>query len=133
MYLGRTNFSNLFENNFVTRGASSVSIHPDWDPHSEKYDADIAVVHLNSKVIFTRFINAICLPTPTQNVFEVFGTVVGYGVTENSVKKVPERSPKFLTIKSVTQEDCIFSHESLRRISSKRTFCAGEPGKIPCE
>ena len=52
IYLGRTNFSNPNEQ-YETRRASDIFIHPDWISLSDSFDADIAIIKLSSPVKFT--------------------------------------------------------------------------------
>ncbi|KAL7015776.1 hypothetical protein ACKWTF_016670 [Chironomus riparius] len=66
-----------------------------------------------------------------MNVFEVDGTVVGYGLSDDTAE-AHEMKPKFVRISSITQEDCLIGRDVIARISSKRMFCAGSIGKNPC-
>lgn len=38
-------------------------IHPDWNPFGEDYDADIAILFLKDKLIFSQTFRPICLPS----------------------------------------------------------------------
>jgi hypothetical protein len=42
-------------------------MHPDYDAQSEIYDADLAVAVLLRSIIFTNFIQPICIWTATSN------------------------------------------------------------------
>jgi secreted trypsin-like serine protease len=115
----------------VIRGTfSSFRIHPDWDYESQKYDADIAVLVLKNTITYGTFVQPACLPSPTTNVFNVHGTVVGYGLTENTTTN--ENRPKFVEINSIENEDCLWDSRIFQVAGSKRSFCAGDWGKNPC-
>jgi secreted trypsin-like serine protease len=114
-----------------TRGTFSfIRMHPDWDHSSIRYDADIAVLVLKDKIRFGTFVQPACLPTPTTNVFNTRGTIVGYGLTETSTTNVDR--PKFVEIPSIENEDCLWESDVFKNFGSKRTFCAGERGKKAC-
>jgi hypothetical protein len=133
IYLGRTDFSDPNERNFVTRKGYDIKVHPDWEIYTKKYDADIAIIKWGEWVDYTEFIQPICLPSSAQSTINIRGTVVGYGFTENTQGKQIEKLSKFLEIPTVSQESCLFSHPTFHYIASPRTFCAGERGKIPCK
>jgi secreted trypsin-like serine protease len=116
----------------VTRGTfSSIRIHPDWDYNSTRYDADIAVLVLKDKIRFGTYVQPACLPEPTTNVFNIRGTIVGYGLTENTTTNV--NRPKFVDIPSVEKEYCLWNSDIFKDFGSNRTFCAGEQGKRACK
>lgn len=133
IYLGRSNFSNPNERNYIKQGASKIIIHPEWREDEESFDADIAIIKMRESVIFTDYISPICLPTSSINVFDVYGSVAGYGLTELSFDGKPEKAPKFIRIPTVSQEECLFDNTEYAKRASRRTFCAGEKGKIPCK
>jgi secreted trypsin-like serine protease len=115
----------------ATRGFfSSVRIHPDWDNRDARYDADIAVLVLKNDIAYGKFIQPACLPAPTTNVFNIRGTVVGYGLTENSTKH--ENIPKFVEVPSIANDKCRRESEIFKISGSDRGFCAGEWGKKAC-
>jgi secreted trypsin-like serine protease len=117
----------------ATRGTfSSIRIHPDWNIRAERYDADIAVLVLKDKIRFGTYVQPACLPTPTTNVFNTSGTLVGYGASETLIT-TNENRPKFVEIPSVDNEECLFEHLSFHFFGSKRSFCAGEWGKKACQ
>jgi secreted trypsin-like serine protease len=115
----------------VIRGSfSSFRIHPDWDYDSTKYDADIAVLVLKNKITYGPYIQPACLPAPSTSVFNIRGTVVGYGLSENS--NTNEDRPKFVEIPSIDNEKCLWNSPLFYNAGSERAFCAGERGKNPC-
>jgi secreted trypsin-like serine protease len=116
----------------ATRGLiSSIRMHPDWDYNSTRYDADIALLVLKDKITFGTFVQPACLPTPTTNVFNTSGTIVGYGLTEN-LTTTNDNRPKFVEILSTDNENCFWDSHTFQVFGSRRTFCAGEQGKRAC-
>ena len=111
---------------------SSIKLHNDWNSQKETYDADIAILRLTNTISFTNYIQPACLPSSNFNPFEIDGTVVGYGFSDDT-KGDHEMRPKFVEISSITQEDCLIGRDVIARISSKRMFCAGSVGKNPCK
>lgn len=59
--LGRHNLKVTAERGSETRTAEKVSIHPDWKPDDPKYDADLAILHLDRHVAFSTLIQPVCL------------------------------------------------------------------------
>jgi secreted trypsin-like serine protease len=88
------------------------------------------VLVLKDKITFVTFVQPACLPAPTTNVFNIRGTVVGYGLTENSDSNV--NRPKFVEIPSIDQIKCLFNSSLYHFTGSERSFCAGERGKRAC-
>jgi secreted trypsin-like serine protease len=109
---------------------SSIRIHPDWDYNNTRYDADIAVLLLKDKITFGTFVQPACLPAPTSNVFNTRGTIVGYGLSENSTTR--ENRPKFVETPSIDNENCLWESLIFHFSGSRRSFCAGEQGKRAC-
>lgn len=100
-------------------------------PNTRTSDGDIVILKLNESIPFNNFINPICLPRPEVNVFNLMGTVVGYGKSESLLNH--EITPKYVEIVSVTQEVCWLSGEGMFGMSSNNTFCAAGRGKSPCK
>ena len=99
---------------------------------TDSSDGDIVILKLNESITFNDFINPICLPRPDVNVFDLMGTVVGYGKSESLSNH--EITPKYVEIASVSQEVCLLSDKGkLARMSSNNTFCAAGRGKSPCK
>ncbi|XP_070509118.1 serine protease gd-like [Chironomus tepperi] len=105
----------------VSFAVKNITVHPDWHPLIQSYDADIAILELDGEVHFTNYIQPICLAAPESSAASItLGLVVGFGSEivdfENIARKVnmPIHSYK----------DCAESrdHESL---VSHRTICGG--------
>lgn len=87
-------------------------------------------------ISFTRSVQPICLPNFNSVFIHPFGTVVGWGRSENSGadRQEHESIPKQIDVRAVTNEECFLSYVEFTKISSPRTFCAGWPGQNigPC-
>ncbi|KAL7016093.1 hypothetical protein ACKWTF_016809 [Chironomus riparius] len=116
--LGAYDLNRTKESVLIKAHVSSIKIHSDWNTQIETYDADIAILS-NFK------------PPSNMNAFEIDGTVVGYGLSDETSGD-HEMTPKFVKISSVTQEDCLIGRDVIARISSNRMFCAGSKWKNPC-
>ena len=101
----------------------AVNVHPGWNTTTKAYDADIAVLILESEVTFNKYIKPICMPN--SNVAAITtGIVVGFGKSEDTTK-IHENIPKMLETPIHSNEDCFFHDYRLVKLSSKRTFCGG--------
>jgi secreted trypsin-like serine protease len=103
-------------------------MHPDWNTLTESFDADIAVLVLESNVAFSRYIQPVCLLSSSSNLAAAdSGVVVGYGKSEDETK-IHENIPKMLSSQIHSNPHCFLDNRALARISSGRTFCGG-PGR----
>lgn len=133
---GSLNISNLNDGLWKRINFQEIDIHNDFNTFGAKsmgkFDADIAILTTLEAIEFSTATKKICLPPKNVNVFNIEGTVVGYGLTENQI--VHENIPKYVEIPSVDQVECLFSDEVYVTLASKRTFCAGSAEKkaIPC-
>ncbi|XP_070504108.1 ovochymase-2-like, partial [Chironomus tepperi] len=105
----------------ISHAVQSVNIHPDWNTHTLAYDADIAVLVLDSEINFNEFIQPICL---VQASSATTGIVVGYGKSEDKTK-IHEKIPKMIETPIHSNKDCFPKNFDLAKISSGRTFCGG--------
>lgn len=91
--LGVHDLSEQYEYGIIYAYVNEMKIHPDWDPNSDNFDANIALIELNGNVNFNEFIQPICLwnfdfKPPTDD-----GIIVGYGKSEDETKE-HENIPK---------------------------------------
>lgn len=100
----------------------SIILHPDWNPQTDKYDADIAALILQNEVPLTTFIQPICIGSGDLGFKK--GFITGWGKSEDETK-MHENKPKELEIPIWTNEHCFLESYEFVRIASKRTFCAG--------
>ena len=129
--LGGLDISNLSDDQWVRRDISKVDIHPEWNPATVKYDADIAVLTMSQAVQLSDYIQIVCLPSKNEQVSDVDGSVVGHGVDGNNIRL--QDIPKTLQVSSITNEDCFLIDHELGQFSSRRTFCAGSLNNVPCK
>lgn len=123
--LGVYNLNNSLEIGRTPYAIQSVNTHPEWSPHSENFDADIAVLVLETEVIYNKYIQPACVVFAGSNAVRITkGIVVGYGKSEDT-SKIHESIPKVLETPIHSNEDCFLEHHALVKISSRRTFCGG--------
>lgn len=101
-----------------------IDIHQDWNPFTQSYDADLALLELEHVITFNNYIKPICLWESQNDPATSSGIVVGYGKSEDKSKR-HENIPKQLQVPIHTQEKCFLSKPDLAKISSTRTICAG--------
>jgi hypothetical protein len=88
---------------------------------------------MESPVEFTDYIQPICLPSNSQNIFNVRGAVSAYGQSGPLDLKGTE-TPFKLTL--TTTRDLIECYESgafPARVLSRRSFCANTPKAVLCK
>ena len=107
-----------------TSSPSEIHVHPDWDPHSIPYDADIAMLKFRLEVPITQYIQPICLWKGLKVPSQTQGYVTGWGKSEDTSKK-HETIPKVISAPIQENEHCLPQNPHLAHISSNRTFCAG--------
>jgi len=123
--LGVHNLSMQHEVGRFPYAVQTIHKHPDWNPNTERYDADIAVMILETEVTFTRHIQPICLMHSSSILAtKTEGVVVGYGKDED-----PNTNhlniPKSIKLPIHQNEDCFLKDSVFAQLSSKRTFCGG--------
>lgn len=122
------------ETGSIKTNVSAIHIHPEWNIYSESFDADIAVLSLESVIKYSNLIIPICLPPQNddmrmEQIDGMMGIVVGYGRSEDASSH--EVVPKKIEIPTVSQTKCFLKNENLASLSSNRTFCAGLQGVTP--
>lgn len=83
LFIGKHNLIQWNEEGFEKKGAKSFKVHPDWNPNDIKYDADIALIQMDSPVKYSKFIRPICLWSGDPDINKVVGQtgiVVGWGI-----------------------------------------------------
>ncbi|XP_070504112.1 serine protease gd-like, partial [Chironomus tepperi] len=122
--LGTYDLDKRIEVGRASHAVQSINMHPDWNTLTESYDADIAVLVLDSEVTFSGYIKPICL---TRASSASTGVVVGYGKSEDGTK-IHENIPKMIETPIHSNKDCFENNQALAALSSGRTFCGG-PGR----
>lgn len=122
--LGVHNLSSHYEKERIFVNITKIEIHEDWNPATESYDADIAMLTLDRQVKFGKYIQPICLIPPDSSLLKIIeGYAVGFGMNE---KMRVEDVLKFIAVPIVdNNENCFYTHEALLKISSNRTVCGG--------
>lgn len=133
--LGAYNLTAKWEEGVVLRNITDIYIHPDWNEYDDRYDADLAILVLNEKVIFTNTISPISFPADGvvfdgDRINNINGTIVGWGLATN---KIHEEIPKQAAIKAFSNSHCFLTYSGIASISSTRTFCAGSEEGSPSE
>lgn len=104
----------------------NIHIHDAWDPQAQSFDADIAVIVVEHKVVFTDYVQPICMAAINSNLASIGnGIVIGYGKSEDNSKK-HEDIPKALNVPIHENSDCFLKFNDLLKLSSNRTFCGGD-------
>ena len=107
-------------------GVKIIEIHDDWNPNTESFDADIALVTLTDDVTFSRYIQPICLIDFGSKVASSEkGFVAGYGISKLKTKVQPHILQYTEIPIQKSNEECFYTKPSLIDLSSNRTFCAG--------
>lgn len=124
--LGKYDLSVRNERGSAIKYADDIIIHPKWNPEAQNYDADIAVILLDSKVEFTTKIWPICLWNEDESLQAIRGTVAGWGKSE--LGSAYEDKPREIDLVLWSNADCFLNSSRFALISSTNTFCAAKPG-----
>lgn len=131
VHLGRYNISKESEEESTITKVAEITIHPEWDPKKTSYDADIAVLQLETLQRSSNFIKVVCWPD--QDTIKVEeGIVVGWGYSENTDFLRAEDIARQAAVTPVSNEFCFLHHREFTILSSNRTFCAGGDKASPC-
>lgn len=107
---------------------SRIFLHPDYNPKSEKYDADLALLKFNNPLIFNTNSMPICLWH--ENVSKVTeGRIISFTDPEPNEPGYDnyEHDPNhnYPRIFNLPIRDGCYSQPRFQSIESNRTFCAG--------
>lgn len=122
MLFGAYDLDDLFQTGSLSGSPTEIFLHPDWNPFSQRYDADIAALVMDEAVPYTKFIRPICMPSTELNINE--GFVAGWGESEDKTKE-HENFPKQIKIPVLPNEICFIESSEFALIGSTRTFCGG--------
>lgn len=130
--LGKYDLSLENERGSLTNYPDKIIIHPDWQSHGEKFEGDIAMILLETRVIFSSTVSPICLWSQTTPPQVKKGIVVGWGKSESAAQH--ENKPRELEVFIRTNEECFLKEPRLGTISTFNTFCAGKDATSgPCK
>lgn len=123
--LGAHDLTNYFESGSVAVSPYKIVVHSDWNPLVASFDADIAMLVVDSEVFqYTKYIKPICLFNPTDKSSSIVdGVVVGWGKHDSGPINIT--APRQLRVSIVPNARCFLRNPHLVPISSERTFCAG--------
>lgn len=82
LFIGKHNLIQWNEEGFEKKGAKAFKVHPDWNQADIKYDADIALILMDSPVAYSKFIRPICLWNGVPEISQIVGQngiVAGWG------------------------------------------------------
>lgn len=134
VFLGKHNLSLNFERGSEHFYPTEIFVHPQWNIHSERYDADIALIYSETKIRLSTKISTVCLWAQSSDDSVNFeGTVVGWGrATTGSTGY--EDVPRQVQIVKVPSQKCYEEYHLFAAISSHRTFCGSgvEINSGPC-
>lgn len=122
LVLGKHNIRTWLKHSQI-RDVHEIYVHPDY---KQPADADIAIMEMASPVEFTSTIRPVCLWSEEANVNNIFGQtgrVLGWGKDEINREFVEDA--RQLEIPVATNEKCLRSDVAFFRLTSERTFCAG--------
>ncbi|XP_037052393.1 chymotrypsin-like elastase family member 2A [Bradysia coprophila] len=129
--LGAYNLDSKIERGIQQRDVAEIHVHPDWKIFCDKYDADIAIFVLSSAVWFTDYIRPVCIPADTETFHDIKGSIVGWGLAENTTPGKHESIPRHAFTTALNDSYCYTSASFIAAISSIRTFCGGGEGGSP--
>lgn len=133
LLFGAYNFDDNLEHGRFILSPARIIVHKDWNPFVETFDADLAMLVTEEQIPINNFIRPVCLWKETTDPIVHEGFIAGWGLSEFSISKKPERIPIRAKVPIISQEECFLSDFRLVKISSKRTFCGGfKNGSGPC-
>jgi secreted trypsin-like serine protease len=120
IYVGANDLGNNSEFGREFPTAKEIIIHAGWDPKSENYEHDIALIRLSSPLKFNVFIKPICIMT-TPELLD-YGRVAGWGEKEDG--KTLSEVAKIAKLKTSNVTSCLKRKPELVRIFWEESFCA---------
>lgn len=122
MLFGAYDLNDLFQTGSLSGSPTQIFVHPDWNPFSQRYDADIAALVMDDDIPYTKFIRPICLSPAELNVD--VGYVAGWGESQDKTKD-HENQPKQIKTPILPNENCFIESNEFAAIGSARTICGG--------
>lgn len=121
--LGKHDLSAPHERGSESFYPTSIVIHPDWNPNSVRFDADLALLYSEAPVQFSLSIIPICLPSSKMDEITE-GTVAGWGIANLTGPLVAEITPKQAEVVCDPLVKCYQDNPSFASIASERMICA---------
>lgn len=131
--LGAYDLNDPYDSGTLSQSPSQIIVHPHWNPHIERFDADLAIIIPESAIMFTSRIIPVCMLSPYhQDAGMKEGILIGWGQSEDKSKRY-ETIPRQLKTSITPNEECFLDNYEFAKIASNRTFCAGNKnGTGPC-
>lgn len=128
--LGAHDLAKRFEPGRLSTPVESIHIHDKWNPSTNDYEGDIAILELTSKVTINRFVTPVCLAN-FEKVSILNGTVVGWG--RNDDLREHSDIPRRFEVPILTDRHCTKWEPRLAKFFTDDVFCAGQRGAGVCE
>lgn len=128
---GRYNLFDESEVGWKKREIAKAYINPEYEHRSNAYKSkgDLAVLRMKQSVQFSNHIQPVCLPPFNHDPSNLRGIAVGYGY-HSGIERF-EKTPKQITMSSISFTDCLFLDKSYIEIIWKKSFCAKAPDGSP--
>lgn len=127
--LGAHDVHRIEDNITVIATVCRISLHHDWNPDTDDFKGDLAVIKLCGKVTWNRYIRPVCLPTKgVSNV--TAGVVYGWGQYDNTTRS--SNLPRKVDIEIVPAMECLTTDRALVYAAWTESFCAGKKGVGVC-
>lgn len=108
---------------------SHYKIHPDWNPFGEDYDADIAILFLKNKLIFSQTLRPICLPSEESKInYETKKLLISPERRKNRFLG----TNKILKLSVIENRECAQYSMYISKILGIRSFCTEFSLNSPC-
>lgn len=124
VYIGGHDLNNPYQPGTVSVSPLQIVVHPHWNPFVTRFDADIAVILLESELNFASNIVPVCMLSAGRDEGAEEGIIVGYGQSDDKTK-LHTSLPRALKIPLRGNEDCFLDNYEFAKIGSNRTFCGG--------
>jgi len=122
--VGVYDLADLYELYTTSIAASEIIIHTNWNPFTERFNDDLAMIMLEDEVHTSIYVRPICVADIHAVRYATEGVAVGWGRSEDKTKSF-ENIPRYIKLPIPSNDDCYRDHHLLARIAGKFSFCAG--------
>lgn len=128
--LGAHNLKNNGEIGRYNVGVKNITLHDNWNPATNEYDGDIAIIKMADKIRFNNFMRPVCLPVEEVNDVNN-GEVASWGVYDDvgTVSFIPRK----IEMPIVNKLKCLKEEKGLIDTIWDEAFCAGKRGAGVCQ
>ena len=135
IYLGKIRRSLGEETELGPLRVSSINVHPQYgDKFNKRFDADIALLRIDTKIPFNRHIFPVCLPRQDEDLIGgQICTITGFGETKGTGG---DGNLKEARVPIVEFEQCVNTSRRMADDLSRNMICAGyveEGGTDSCQ